>query len=147
MRFLGVAALTFAVPMFLSCSSTTPAPADPPCVQGLSASCQAEYDPATYATIFTKILQPTCGTGGASCHAAAGAKAGLVFEDADRAYGMLLGRSGARARVVPGDPSCSLIMKRLTSQDPSYHMPPGSESLSPGALCTITKWIAAGAAR
>jgi len=126
---------------------TTSAPGDPPCVVGLTASCQAAYDPATYAVIFDKILHPTCATGTGTCHTADGAKAGLIMEDPDVAYRLLLGEDGGRARVLPGDPSCSLIMKRLHSTDPHYHMPPGPNSISAGEMCTIVQWIAAGAKR
>ena len=126
-----------------ACSPSSGAPADPPCVQGLTTSCAAQYDPPAFATIFDKILHPTCATGRGTCHTADTAPNGLVFETADDSYRLLLdGR-----RVLPGDPSCSLLMKRLTSTDPSYHMPKGSLSLSPGEECTIVKWISAGAAR
>jgi|GEM_PF-576535 len=129
------------------CTSAGPGAADPPCVVGLTKACSATYDPPVYDTIFAKILRPTCATGGSSCHAAAGHQNGLVLEDADASYALLLGQGGARARVTPGDPSCSLIMKRLTSTDPSYHMPPGTTSLSAGDQCTIVQWISAGAKR
>jgi hypothetical protein len=127
-------------------SSDAPTP-EPPCVSGLTASCQAQYDPPTYDTIFTKILQPTCATGSGTCHTSDGAKAGLVFEDPDAAYAALLGKNGARARVLPGDPSCSLIMKRLTSPDSNYRMPQGPTPLSDPEICTFTKWIFDGAPR
>ena len=141
-----VRALSLGAPFALlaaACSTSSgPAP-DPPCVQGLSADCAATYDPPTYSTIFDKILHPTCATGRGTCHTADTAPNGLVFETADDAYKLLLdGR-----RVLPGDPSCSLIMKRLTSTDPNYHMPKGSLSLSAGDQCTIVRWIATGAAR
>jgi hypothetical protein len=126
-----------------ACTSTNGPPPDPPCVQGLTASCAPQYDPPTFAIIYEKILHPTCATGIGTCHTADAAKGGLVYEDPDEAYGRLVdGR-----RVIPGDPSCSLLMKRLTSTDRSYHMPPGSLSLTAGEECTIVQWIAAGAKR
>lgn len=132
--------------LFVACStpSTT---SDPPCVAGLTTDCAATYDPPTYQTIFDKILSQTCASGTGTCHSSAGAKAGLIFANADDAYALLLGTSGSHARVNPGDPGCSLIMKRLSSTDPNYRMPPGPTSLSPGERCTIVKWIAAGAKR
>jgi hypothetical protein len=133
--------------LFVACStpSTT---SDPPCVAGLSTDCAATYDPPIYQTIFDKILNPTCATGTGTCHTSDGAKAGLVFENADDAYGLLLGTTaGSHARVNPGDPGCSLIMKRLSSTDPNYRMPPGPMALPAGETCTIVKWIAAGAKR
>lgn len=141
------ASLALAAVALASCTSSSSTPAEPPCVQGLSASCQAQYDPPAYATIYAKILQPTCATGRGTCHTADAAKGGLSLDDADRAYALLLGQNGAKARVLPGDASCSLLMKRLTSTDPNFHMPPGSTSLTQGELCTITQWIAQGAKR
>jgi hypothetical protein len=110
-------------------------------VQGLTTACQPAYDPPTWATIHAKILAPTCATGTGTCHTADFAPRGLVLSDADASYTALLdGR-----RVLPGDPACSLLVKRLESSDPSYRMPRGPTPLSAGELCTITKWIAAGA--
>jgi hypothetical protein len=106
-------------------------------------TCQPQYDPPTFGTIYDKILHPTCASGSGTCHTSDAAKGGLVYENPDDAYALLVdGR-----RVIPSDPSCSLIMKRLTSTDPSYHMPPGSSSLTSGEQCTIVQWIAAGAKR
>jgi hypothetical protein len=129
------------------CTTSDGTGGDPPCVEGLSTSCAAQYDPPTFDTIYTKILHPTCASGTGTCHTPDAAKGGLVFDDPDRAYAMLLGKDGSRARVLPGDPACSLIMKRLSSTDPNYRMPRGPTPLTPGERCTVTKWIAAGAAR
>lgn len=132
--------------LFVACSSPS-ATTDPPCVANLKADCAAEFDPPTYQTIYDKILVPTCASGTGTCHTSDGAKAGLVFANADDAYALLLGTTGGRARVNPGDPGCSLIMKRIASTDSSYRMPPGPTPLRPGQTCTIVKWIAAGAKR
>jgi hypothetical protein len=72
---------------------------------------------------------------------------GLIFADADAAYELLLAPPDAAPRVLPGDPSCSLLMIRLESTDPSYRMPPGPTPLSDPALCDIVQWIAQGALR
>ncbi|HEY8080220.1 MAG TPA: c-type cytochrome domain-containing protein [Labilithrix sp.] len=127
-----------------ACTSSSGGPApDPPCVQDLPASCQPTYDPPTWSTIHAKILAPTCATGKGTCHTPDFAPNGLVLADADASYAMLLdGR-----RVLPNNPSCSLLVKRLTSSDPSYRMPRGPTPLSAGDLCTITTWIANGAAK
>lgn len=130
-----------------SCDGT---PSGPACVGGLSPSCSPLYDPPAFATIQDKILRPNCATGSATCHTADAARGGLVFDgSADLSYRLLLGQGGAggRSRVVPGDPGCSLLMKRLKSTDPSYHMPPGPTSLLDGELCTIVQWISQGAKR
>jgi len=120
-------------------------PPPPACVTGLSLDCQPLYDP-TYQNIFDKTFHPTCAAGKGTCHTADAAKNGLVFENADDAYGLLLGTKDGRKRVVPGDPSCSLLMERLTSSDPSFHMPPGA-SILPAEQCAIAKWIQGGAKR
>ena len=129
-----------------SCSSKDPA-STPACVTSLATSCSPQYDPQTFDTIYAKILSPTCATGTGTCHTGDAREGGLAFIDEDEAYSLLLGKNGARARVVPNDAACSLIVERLTAQDPTFHMPPGPTSVTPGELCTIVKWINAGAAR
>ncbi len=132
----------------IACASSEPAaPSEPPCVAGLSTSCKPQYDPPDFATLHAKIFAPTCATGGASCHGRDGKKGGLDLSDEATAYAALTGKDGARARVVAGDPACSVLVKRVASSDPGYHMPPGSIALSAGEQCAITLWIARGAAR
>ena len=116
-------------------------------MQNLPATCAATYDPPIYQTIYDSILHPTCASGTGTCHTADAAKGGLVFENADDAYGLLVGTGGGKARVVPGDPACSEIVERLASTDPNFHMPPGPNSIPAGDQCTIIKWIQSGAKR
>lgn len=112
----------------------------------VSTDCTPLYTP-DYAEIFDRTLRPTCGQAGSSCHAAEGAKGGLVFEDPDVAYDQLLNGSGGRpARVVPGDAACSPLVERIASTDPKRLMPPG-RPLSEEVRCSIVKWIEGGAAR
>ena len=120
---------------------------DPPCVTGLTTSCAASYDPPTFDTIFTNIFQPNCAVGTGTCHTSDFAAGGIVFADAGAAYDTLLGADGGTPYVLPGDPGCSTLMKRLESTDPNYHMPKGPNSLSQPDLCTIVQWIGEGAAR
>lgn len=126
---------------------------DPPtfaCVEDVKPDCSPQYLPAVYGTIFEKILRPTCASGRGTCHTADGAKGGLVFDDADTAYDLLLGRGGsprADAVVVAGDPACSTLVKRLYASDPAARMPPGPTGLSAGEICTFTRWIGDGAPR
>jgi hypothetical protein len=142
-RLLSLAPLVVA-----ACTSSSPSsPAPLACATDLPATCAATYDPPIFSTIHAKILKPTCASGTGTCHTSDAAKGGMVLEDADASYAALLGQNGAHVRVVPGDPACSLMVERLRATDPKYHMPPGSQSLSAGDLCTITKWIAGGAAR
>jgi hypothetical protein len=145
MRLLLVAAVAAAVVAIVACGpSEPPAPA---CVANLSLACQPIYDPPVYQTIFDKTFHPTCASGSGTCHTSDAKMGGLVFEDADAAYALLLGQTDGRKRVIPYDPSCSLIMERLESTDPTFHMPPGDTSLLPSELCAIAQWIANGAQR
>ncbi len=144
-------ALSLACAMALvacSCTSHADEPPDssPPCVAGLKTDCQPLYDPPLYSTLFTKILQPTCATGTGTCHTAGAAMGGLVYENVTDSYDALLGLNGARRRVVPNDPACSLLMIRLESTDPQFVMPKGSRLDEP-ALCDFVLWIAEGAQR
>lgn len=81
------------------------------------------------------------------CHSADAGMGGLVFDEVDLAYDLLLGASGGHARVQPGDPSCSLLMIRLEGQTSDFRMPPGPTPLLAAERCAIAKWIAAGAER
>lgn len=119
----------------------------PPCVAGLSLDCRPLYDPPIFQTLFDQTFHPTCATGTTTCHTPEGAKKGLVFQDADDAYALLLAPRDADPRVLPADPACSTLMIRLSSTDPGYRMPPGPTPLSAAALCAVAQWIAAGAAR
>jgi hypothetical protein len=120
---------------------------DPPCVAGLTASCQATYDPPTFDAIFTNIFQSSCAVGTGTCHTSDFGAGGIVFANESDSYATLLGSNGGTAYVLPNDPGCSTLMKRLESSDPSYHMPRGPNSLSAGDLCTIVQWISNGAPR
>jgi hypothetical protein len=122
-------------------------PNDPPCVTGLTADCAASYAPPTFDAIFTNVFQTSCAVGTGTCHTSDFGAGGIVFADESASYATLLGADGGTAYVLPGDPGCSTLMKRLESTDPNYHMPKGPTSLSAGDLCTIVQWIANGAAR
>lgn len=128
-----------------SCSSPDPDPS--PACATLNTSCQALYDPPSYTTIYTKIFQPTCAAGTGTCHTSdAGARrGGLFFEDQVQAYQLLLGKTDGKARVLPANPGCSILAQRIVSKDPAFRMPPGSQGLLDGEICTIVKWLAAGA--
>lgn len=111
------------------------------CVEGLNLECSPLYEP-TYANIFDRTFKPSCALAGSACHAAEGAQAGLIFDDGDAAYDRLLNQR----RVTPGDASCSLLIARIESDDPSFVMPPG-RMLPEAERCAIRKWIAARAPR
>lgn len=116
-----------------------PAPAEV-CV-AVDRSCTPAYD-ATFDNIFQKTLRQSCALAGPSCHAAAGQKAGLVLDDADTAYRLLL----ERRRAIAGKPECSLLVRRIQSTDTSFMMPPGMP-LAPAEQCAIIQWMSRGALR
>ncbi len=132
--------------MLVACASP-PNQSQTECVSGLRTDCSPLYDPPVFTTIFTKILQPTCAQGMGTCHTSDAAMGGLVMEDIDDTYARLLGQVDGRARVNPGDPSCSLLVERLEANSPDVRMPPGPTPLDAAARCDIVQWIAMGAAR
>jgi len=115
------------------------------CAKDLPASCDPLYPP-TFDQIFTNTLTPSCALSGSGCHAPEGAQGGLVFADADSAYALLLGETDGRARVSPGDASCSLLIERLYAADPARIMPRGA-ALPDAERCAFVHWIADGAKR
>jgi hypothetical protein len=143
-RHWHVAGGLLACVLALSCSSPTDPPPAPACVT-VNANCQPLFDPPTYASLFTMILQPTCASGTHTCHTSDTKKGGLVFEDATDSYNLLLGMGADhRARVLPDNPGCSILMERLQSKDPAFQMPPGNP-LSDAQICDFAKWLTAGA--
>lgn len=74
-------------------------------------------------------------------------EAGLRLDVAESAYGPLQETKGAFA-IVPGKPDSSELIRRISSQDPSYMMPtPDSHlgTLSPKEIELFRKWIENGA--
>jgi len=49
--------------------------------------------------------------------------------------------------IVPGDPEASLLLRRVTSEDPAERMPPpeSKHALSDAQIATLRQWIAEGA--
>ena len=114
------------------------------CVE-LPAQCDPLYPP-TYDNVFSRTLEVKCALSGGACHSAEGAMGGLIYEDPDEAYGLLVGDGGGDRPVLPGDPACSELVRRITSRDPDVQMPPGNR-LSDQERCAIIQWIANGAER
>lgn len=132
--------------LFGGCGDSAP-PATPMCVPSLDLACRPLYADTSYQNLFDKIIKPTCASSAGQCHSAGGREGGLVLEDADAAYALLLGTTDGRARVKAGDPKCSLVMERLESDDAAFRMPPSSAKLSSEMRCNFTLWIAQGAKR
>ena len=123
-------------------------PAEQSCVESLDLECTPAYAPS-FEAIYNNLLSKSCGAPGTGsvCHSAQGKQGGLNLADVEHSYESLLGVSGGRARVLPGDPTCSVLVARLESSDPTTRMPVGSAQLSVGERCVVRKWIAEGAAR
>jgi hypothetical protein len=136
----------------LACNGGTPHSSDAgaagngACLSAVALDCQPAFEP-TYPMIFEHLLIKTCGapSTGTSCHGPSGAMAGLVLSDLEQSYQLLLGQVGGRARVLPGNPECSLIEQRLESQNANFRMPPGSMQLPESVRCAVRQWIANGA--
>jgi len=114
-----------------------------PCVDNLDTQCAPLYPP-TFANVFANTLSPTCAQTGASCHAREGAQGGLVFEDATESYNLLLGLADGNARVIPHDPACSTLIKRIETTQRQRQLPPG-QALSPAERCALVRWVNEGA--
>ena len=100
-----------------------------------------------FASLHKNIFSPRCATAGNNCHSSEGKQGNLQLSDPDAAYNALLGMDGTHARVLPGDPSCSMLMQRLDSDDPNVRMPKGENKLADGSRCAVRQWIQAGAVR
>jgi hypothetical protein len=114
--------------------------------------CTTTAFPPTYDNIYKQVLKTTCASSDteSSCHYGPEpehAQAGLVLSDPEGAYDYLLGKADGRARVVPKDPECSLLIQRIESKDASFRMPVGKDPLKENVRCAIRQWIADGAPR
>jgi hypothetical protein len=120
------------------------------CTGSLSLDCSVAFMP-TYPSIYQNLFAKTCGspTTGHACHGPDGKQAGLVLLGMDTAYDALLGNDADHyPRVIPGDPECSILMRRLESDDPNFRMPLNAGKKLPEAeRCAVRKWIANGAAK
>jgi hypothetical protein len=116
-------------------------------LNALPRDCTPAYEP-TFDAIFDNRLVQTCGSAatGRTCHGPTGRQGDLYLSERAAAYDALLGVDGSHARVVPFDPECSDLMRRLTADDPAVQMPPGRDQrLSDAEICSVLTWIADGA--
>jgi mono/diheme cytochrome c family protein len=77
------------------------------------------------------------------CHQGGEPKGGLHL---DTRSGALAGGDGDGPAIVPGKPSDSPLLRRVTAADPDERMPPQGERLSAAETAALQAWIAAGAA-
>jgi len=91
---------------------------------------------------FAEDVQPLLAKHCLLCHGPDDAQGGLQLHAPETALAAL--DSGARA-IVPGDPSHSELLRRITTADPDLQMPPEGERLSPAEIATLTNWVEDGA--
>ncbi|MCG8557781.1 MAG: hypothetical protein MJD61_21225 [Proteobacteria bacterium] len=121
---------------------------EPACVAQLPRASQGECN-LQYMPTFDRIYLETLGSGscgtveGLMCHSPNASAGGLILAaDENTAFRSLL----QGGRVIPFDPECSPLMRRLESGKADFQMPPGGQ-LSPQVRCAIVEWIANGAPR
>ena len=88
---------------------------------------------------YSSSIQPLLTARCSACHSSSGGQAGLSL--ASRADVLRGGDSGAA--VVPGDPSASLLLRRVSGESPE--MPPVGAPLTPSQVALLERWITAGA--
>lgn len=113
------------------------------CLAALELECTPLYPP-TFDNIYDRLIDDTCAI--SACHSPASNAGNLAFGDADAAYQRLLNDDGADPLVIPGDPECSMLIKRLESTDRDFVMP-SRTPLSANERCAIRQWVANGAER
>ena len=122
---------------------TAGCPTDPSlaCVDDVDlAACRPLYPP-TWADVYGNTIERTCASGGVACHAAAGARGGLVLEGSARAYAAL---TAPGRYLTPGAAACSPLIERLYTPEADLLMPRGAR-LSEAEACAVARWVEAGA--
>ena len=92
---------------------------------------------------FARDIQPLIARRCVACHGPDTQEGGLRLDDRAGATGEL--DSLARA-IVPGKPSESVILERITATDPDLRMPPEGPRLTPAQVDLMRRWIEEGAA-
>jgi len=91
---------------------------------------------------FSRDIQPLLAKRCFSCHGPDTQEAGLRFDQQAGATAVL--DSGSRA-IVPGKPTESEILARISSDDPDTQMPPEGPRLTAAQIDAINHWINEGA--
>jgi hypothetical protein len=107
---------------------------------------QAAQEPLPATIEFNRDIRPILSDKCFQCHGPALQLATLRF---DREEGASHALSGGRFAIVPGDPSNSQIIRRITTTNPAIRMPrsqggPG-DPLSDREIALLTRWIEQGA--
>src|SRR4051812_43298282 len=97
---------------------------------------------------FTRDVQPILADNCYACHGPDGNKRKSEFrlDTLDPKQGPFSPRDGYSI-LVPGKPDDSVLISRISSDDPEVHMPPpeSKRKLTPPQIELITRWVAEGA--
>jgi mono/diheme cytochrome c family protein len=83
------------------------------------------------------ILRARC----VECHGPDAQESGLRVDSRQA----LLAGGDFGPSVVPGEPSKTEILRRMTATDPDERMPPEGEPLTAAQIASVSRWVAAGA--
>jgi hypothetical protein len=105
---------------------------EPSCLEELTC---APSEAPTFEVLYDEVLRPSCALDGRSCHGPRGARPPSMI-DVETA------RTELEAYVVPGEPLCSELVRRIVSDEGGFRMPPlQSARLSDEAICAIDAWV------
>jgi mono/diheme cytochrome c family protein len=91
---------------------------------------------------FEKRIRPVLGQNCYSCHSAGKGNSGHLHLD-DRNAILTGGKSGPA--IVPGNPAASLLIQRITTNDPDHRMPKDDDPLPASVIADFRAWITDGA--
>src|ERR1700730_5857099 len=91
---------------------------------------------------FNRDIRPILSDKCYTCHGPAKQMKTLRFDREEEAKHAL---PDGRFAIVPGDPTNSLIIQRVTAASPSARMPLGGEALSAREIETLRRWVEQGA--
>ena len=108
---------------------------------------QASLAAAPREVLFNRDIRPILNTSCTGCHGGVKKNAGVSFIYRDEALGV---SSNGKKIIIPGDPDNSEVIKRITSTDPRYVMPPAHgdhhrDPLKPQEIELIKEWVRQGA--
>src|SRR5438128_10425872 len=97
---------------------------------------------AAEATQFEKEIRPLFETRCYECHGPQKQKSGLRL---DRKSNAFRGGDSGKPALTPGKSADSLLIQKVTSQDPDELMPPKGERLTSQQIALLKRWIEQGA--
>ena len=98
--------------------------------------------PAQRQVDFNRDIRPIFNSQCMACHGGVKQANNVSFSFREQALGK--GKSG-RPTIVPGDPSASELIRRVTSNDPEVRMPLHGAPLPPAQIALLRQWIKQGA--